>query len=365
MKFFSSVVVSFLLVLNTCGSQPATGSKAQLNVLNGRRTSFYKPVQQIFQQVGKNKKAVCTGTFVGQNTFLTAAHCVKSQELKQALKRLPAQAVTPVTLLMEGSIFKSSRIHIHPLYQASINRTYRALQKRLKEAALQPDIATKLEKLAASDRAIALSQIQEIGDVTMQQILDSGIAIDVAHDIAIIEFKNLPQHEIYKIAARPGSIGDIVTIVGYGLTDLQDPSFYKVRYFTLNKIADISVNSIIQTAGAGEDSGFWANMLSVTDEPWGFRGSAAPGDSGGPLLLTETKYITGVTAAIYACANRDALLDNAPGGNKPSAATAVKLCSNPTDIISNFSSLHLPATRQWFDRLQANYPALNIEFSAN
>ena len=51
-------------------------AEACLNIVGGAPTEMYPEVFQIFYEIGSGSTYTCTGTFVSDNTMITAAHCM-------------------------------------------------------------------------------------------------------------------------------------------------------------------------------------------------------------------------------------------------------------------------------------------------
>jgi hypothetical protein len=216
-------------------------------VVNGQETNSYLPggtlLTQTQQDIQQGGYAVCTGTFVSDNTLVTASHCVDPNQPG-------ATAFVRATELATDQ-FES-------VYGAGIH----------------------------AQSAITSGLIQYGG----------GSGLDVSQtfqDIAIVIFPDHSAPATTKIAASGPQPGDPVTIVGFGMTDMHsdqstDPSIKRTGSNIVPRLAATlqlpSDTYLIE--GRASTIGAVAKDTMISH-----------GDSGGPLL-TANQTVAGVASNI-------------------------------------------------------------------
>ncbi|MCK6554115.1 trypsin-like serine protease [Candidatus Binatia bacterium] len=88
-------------------------------IVNGLTTTEYPTVGILYHPSG----AFCSGTLIGCETFLTAAHCVcpsSTDTAAECLSRGGAQADGWLVFLAHGGVFDVGEIGIHPAYEFAV-----------------------------------------------------------------------------------------------------------------------------------------------------------------------------------------------------------------------------------------------------
>jgi len=232
MRSISLVMFSSLLALTACGDS----TTSNLKVTNGQiiQESDRPEVVNLYRRVYQNGQlkggSTCTGTWIGKNTILTAAHCTgdgpsdadgKVQDLEVVVFEITDHSTMPkktglVTRVVEG---------------------YRMKQWEAKKGFNRYDLAIlKTEDLAANERPRGEARISSLAPVK----------------------------------------GEAIEIVGYGYYDMS--TFGKKgddqKRVGRNKIADVR-DGFINISGEVKDKSGGAT---------GEGASAGNGDSGGPMF---------------------------------------------------------------------------------
>ncbi len=230
------------------------------------------------------EKGMCSGTVVGPDTVLTAAHClaegvVNPQNPSISLE-LPGQAASiPVTGYLVEPDFDWSQIQ--PLLQdiAGFNKKINAG-----------------EDLPAEDKARAPRLFAALMNLER-------------HDAALLRvrpgaFAGVPAMPILLHAQSSDAVGVRVRLAGYGCADLQMHGCGTAEREGTNRISTAArgLFFLIGPALAPARVSFhasWDDPIEITRVPDGQNVSGAPGDSGGPLI--EDSYVAGVGAitALY------------------------------------------------------------------
>jgi hypothetical protein len=275
--------------------------KTCLNIVGGKETSDFPAVYRISYNVSGSSWYTCTGTFISDNTMVTAAHCMPlsgqaSDLYADSNKLMPSQDTTPGPRATK--IFFPSQCG-----PSSMNEGKRACEN--------------------------------VGD-----------------DVAIVIFPDRTASQWLPVATAPMPLKTQVTIVGYGDTNLDfSPSTpptngnmlrKKFGYNQLTK-APAALESL--NAGIGRDSG----KNSYTIVGWRRDGEAAArgtnsavparGDSGGPLIAKDS--VIGVSSTYFV------LDETAPEDN--------------FDVIEGYASLHGTTAQRLLQEAKA--AGARIEYS--
>jgi hypothetical protein len=247
----------FILLLSPsfgCGEQttereiPETQSAKEdtcYSIINGNKTSDFKAINMIAYAKGGGL-FTCTGTFISDNTMVTAAHCV------------PENANETLTFIPGNTI--------------DLGDTYDSIQ----------------ENLDSGVEALLFIR----GDI--QTVGDDQIGTDESpKDLAIAIFPDNTAPAIMPLRQTNIEGGESIDLVGFGDTAIVDNSDGRVRHKRHGK------NNVVENADlraalpnlwivAGRDS------TSTTDGS-ASDSLAAQGDSGGPLIFENT--IVGIASA--------------------------------------------------------------------
>ena len=197
----------------------------------------------------------CTGTVVGPNTVLTAAHCV-----------IESAPMSPnITILLQGGAqYRASAVLAHPGYD-------------YKEILRINDIVEK-----AGD----YSNLPESDRDSIRRAALENLRL-VSHDLGLIRFTSEPRRERrvpVKLRSEPSELARLpVTMVGYGQNDKT------AWFFNGGGVGRSGTNMIrgvwggtLMTVGLVRDRRYWLGGLIT--RPDGKEVGLAPGDSGGPML---------------------------------------------------------------------------------
>lgn len=204
-----------------------------LGIINGVRTNKFRATYLIRNTADGG----CTGTFVGLNTLVTAAHCIVASDVTGGVS-LVSNEVTPPSL-MPGQA--SSIVIKSPNFDASLSKA----------------------------------------------IVDSNI------DFAILIFAADVASEVQPISNRRGTVEEAVTMVGYGDTEFDFPTGFGVKRYGKNELYQLSSEAAAKIDPSlpgklNETYSIVGNKYSSiqdTSEIVPFNSGVAHGDSGGPLIL--------------------------------------------------------------------------------
>jgi hypothetical protein len=205
---------------------------ACFGLLNARTTKKYGAIGLILQLEDGAPKSRCTGTFVSSNTMITAAHCVPPDSS-------PGVVYLPVT----SQLLDMSRVSA----DAVVGTGVRA--KRV----FRNDYPTTL-----------------INDTRLTR-----------KDLAVVVFPDGTAPAMLDIAAEAGAAGDEVTLVGFGITHLDEER--RDEDLTARKRVGHNVLVENEVTRSHEDAYFLAGSAENGGDS--AHAIASHGDSGGPLLL--------------------------------------------------------------------------------
>lgn len=226
------------------------GPETCLAIVSGKKTTDFPSVGLLAMVQDGKVKGVCTGTFVGRNTILTAAHCASEDP--------------DVVVYVPG-------------HDVDFGTTTEARAAALKKG-------KRPKKVLLLGKDIAFGH----GD-SMDPSKDSR------RDLAILIFEDDVAPAVTPILERRAKEGETATIVGYGDTSIPEggspPSdasrvtkrrgTNKVRYWD-EELFGPADDGVLLLTGAAETSGDKAVSM------------AGHGDSGGPLLVNDA--IAGVAS---------------------------------------------------------------------
>jgi secreted trypsin-like serine protease len=232
MRSISLAVFSSLLALTACGE----ATRSELKVTNGEiiQESDRPEVVNLYRRVYQNGQlkggSTCTGTWIGENTILTAAHCTGDGPSDADGKVSDAEIV----------VFEVTDHSTMPKKTALVTRVvevYRNKQWEAKKGYNRYDLAIlKTEDKAANERPRDEARLSRVAPLK----------------------------------------GEAIEIVGYGYYDMS--TFGKkgddMKRVGRNKIADVS-GGFINITGEVKDK---------TGGATGEAASAGQGDSGGPMF---------------------------------------------------------------------------------
>lgn len=231
----------------TSTTQEAPSGRKCLKVVGGSPTDEYPYVGLLSVAGGTG---ICTGTFVGHNTMITAAHCVagKSKDGNLAYVQNPPKKVT------SNSVANMYGKGVKPL------------------------------KIFVADKAKALDGNKEIKPI-------SG----AAKDLAILIFPDETAPETTAVLRREATAKETVTIVGYGMTEWKDPKEEESPKTDFFKRVGTNKLLILDNTWTEELVRDFGDDFYIVGGPATSDGKTqtktalgAPGDSGGPLLVNET-----------------------------------------------------------------------------
>lgn len=207
---------------------------AKSKIINGIETNSYKSiVELIFSK--NDKRYRCTGTYIGADTILTAAHCL--------------EFITQM-----------------PTNDTATKRSTHFLSKRLNKTIHVSGMRTR------------------ISEVVFPRAATDG---DESNDFGFIKLSAQSDAQIHSVGRSQGLINDRVVLVGFGANSdhrlsrcASCQSAGRKRY-GINRIDTVASNSIF-ISGNPLDSE--AGLEALTDF----------GDSGSPLLDFKTRKIIGV-----------------------------------------------------------------------
>lgn len=216
-----------------------------LNIVNGAATSDHSAVTLLLSRDNKGKTFSCTGTYVGPNTILTAAHCI------------------PVGMENDLRIFAAP--------QLDIGRT--------------PEQTAAVFQSGIKPRKIIVKSMDIVtggGDTLSSKQVFRDLALLILH-----ERINAP---VYPMAKSPPTAGSEAILVGYGLKTLTDHAATdsrKIRQYGRNRIQEYSTE---KSAIVGASFPNAIRIVGESDEkgsPAEGRSLTGSGDSGGPLLVNH------------------------------------------------------------------------------
>ncbi|MBQ49245.1 MAG: hypothetical protein CMP10_17845 [Zetaproteobacteria bacterium] len=238
MKLSKTLALSSLVLGSLIGCGQAT-QDSSLTVSNGQDIdeSEYPAVVMLYDAA---KGALCTATFVTDDTVLTAAHCTMGGEVVDKKTGKVDHSIQLVRMLDPKTrkvkvLAESVEIYRHPKW----------------------------------DEAFKTKQVNE-------------------YDIGTIKFPTGTAKAVAEIGDTP-SRGDEITIVGYGLNYVPrnqndiDPSSVGVKRKGTNDVSMLNGGFIY----------FFGNTKTTDGD--GTNVNAAPGDSGGPMF-NEAGQLVGVTS---------------------------------------------------------------------
>lgn len=275
-------------------SQEGTGTgKTCLNIVGGKETSDFPSVYRISYNLSGSSWYTCTGTFISDNTMVTAAHCMPlsgeaSDLYADSNKLLPSQDTAPGRRATK--IFFPSQCGPSPM-----NGGKRACEN--------------------------------VGD-----------------DVAIVIFPDRTASHWLPVASAPMPLKTQVTIVGYGETNLDiSPSATPTngnllrKKFGYNQLTKAPAGLARLNAGIGGDS----DTNTYTIVGWRRDGEAAArgantavpaqGDSGGPLIAKDA--VIGVSSTYF-------VMDET-------------LPEDNFDVIEGYASLHGTTAQRLFQEAAA------------
>ncbi len=234
MQSKSWFLMSSIMMLSACGKTPNTLS--QLNITNGRviEESDRPEVINLYRRVFENGKlkggSTCTGTWIGENTILTAAHCTGDGPSDAEGKVLDLQIM--VFEITDHSTAPKKTQLVAPVVEAYRNKLW-----EVKKGYNRFDLAIlKAAPLGATERPRGLA----------------------------------------RISALPAQTGDVVELIGFGFYDMS----------TFGKKGDDHKRIGMNTIASLKD-GFINISGEIKDKSGGATGeqsSAGQGDSGGPMF---------------------------------------------------------------------------------
>ncbi len=247
-RFQHLIITTPLLgvALSACTPAPAerdnaAGNKdpACLNIVNGKETSDWEEVVLLARTNSDGAVTnTCTGTFVSDNTLLTAAHCVEDSDSGDVI-------------YIEGAGIDLSK-------QESVARVQNA-PRSTKLITNARDIARSTSSTSSSD--------------------------DTPRDLAVLLFPAGTAKK-WLTVGKSWDFGDTVTIVGFGLTIIEeepkaDDGVIKRR---------VGRNKIFEPAS--EFKGLFPDIITIVGPATQQSGAenesnAASGDSGGPMLVGD------------------------------------------------------------------------------
>lgn len=256
-------VISFLLTgffLLSCGDNKTTRNSNNvdtsiaepifcLNLVNGLATTKYPSVVALMRQEG-NLYSLCSGTFVSDNTLLTAAHCVDDSE--------------------NGGIF-----YVPGHYIKYANKDW-------------------------EQRIAPLKSIHHEGAVLYSEGSQSILLSDSVIDLAILIFPNDTAPSTSPLLKRTLEENEDVTVVGFGKTSTTTPNIGSPivrRYGQNSAVLDPTetfkqyalLEGLVATIGPSETDFSAVNSCTLSSDT-----QAAEGDSGGPLFSED--HIAAITS---------------------------------------------------------------------
>jgi hypothetical protein len=283
-------------------SQEGSGpGKTCLNIVGGKETSDFPAVYRISYNISGSSWYACTGTFISDNTMVTAAHCMPlsgqaSDLYADSNKLIPSQDTTPGP--------RATKIFFPPQCgPSSMNGGKRACEN--------------------------------VGD-----------------DVAIVIFPDRTASHWLPVAGAPMPLKTQVTIVGYGDTNLDFSTSSAPmngnmlrKKFGYNQLTKAPSALERLNAGIGGDS----DKNTYTIVGWRRDGEAAArgantavpaqGDSGGPLIAKDS--VIGVSSTYFV------LDETAPEDN--------------FDVIEGYASLHGATAQRLLQEAKA--AGARIEYS--
>lgn len=208
----------------------ACDDSSSLALVNGHETTEYSAVGLIIM----DNKAACTGTFVSATTMITAAHCVNTSE-NGGIIYIPGA---------KPNFQDPNLVYVEALKVVHLGKTS--------------------DDFVASDSPSAELRLS---------------------DLAVVIFPPATAPAVVGLTSRRPGADDVVTMVGYGLTQLidqiddtpHDPS----RVVGTNKIEDAPNDPAFEPSQL--HLGFVTEAESVDAD--GAAAMVSKGDSGGPILL--------------------------------------------------------------------------------
>ncbi len=230
-----SLLAFSLSLIAACGPNPS--QKSDLNITNGRIVldSDYPEVVNLYRRVYQNGKvkggATCTGTWVAENTILTAAHCTGDG---------PSDA-NGLVENVEIVVFEITDHTTKPKATKGITRVVAAYRNKLWE---------KDKSFNRYDLAILKTQEIQANERPRGAIAISSVPAKLKDSVEIIGFG-------FNNMSNFGKSGDDLKRVGRNVIDSVSDGFYGLT----GEVKDVA------SGATGEGS------------------SAGQGDSGGPMLL--------------------------------------------------------------------------------
>lgn len=105
-----------------------------------RKYRFIAALRNTSEGSSVYRQQYCAGTMIDENSVLTAAHCIKGEDVNVSRRDLRVTAGATVLKRSAGQTLKVSRIELHPRYRPSGTRKYDAAVLTL--AGRIPDIPT-------------------------------------------------------------------------------------------------------------------------------------------------------------------------------------------------------------------------------
>lgn len=236
---------------------------------NGVETLDYPEVVEL-TILSATQAGSCTGTIVGPNVILTAAHCLTGHEPDQPLVIINSEG-------LPGSVY-SVETKTHPLYEPR-DKAFKDLEVILS--------SKNWNELAEKEKTIMMNYTKMNTDVSR---VDLGL-IKVDQKYAFKSYKKI------KLRRNRTFIHSPVTLVGYGRNDLtyfiHDGSGTK-RAGTNTVSADW--NGLLFSTGLYRDAKY--QLFGLWTEANGKNVGVGAGDSGGPMFDSKDQLI-GVNVNIW------------------------------------------------------------------
>lgn len=231
-----------------CGGSAAAGTSPPIP--NGIATPWFPSVVGL----SANGKIFCSGTAIGPDVVLTAAHCLVGEP--------------GVEVFSGGALFKTDGSMFHPAYDPEATD----LRQEEFEAIVwrDDDEPTQRRALDAARRFLR----------------------EVSADLAVLRLapgSRLPAHTAVRVRGDPTRRGFAVTLVGFGMNDSVDRTGVGTKRYGDNQV-DGQAEGVLISMGARRNSirPFDGTVSIATGRDVGIES----GDSGGPMI--ENGAVIGV-----------------------------------------------------------------------